>query len=42
MEPAQQNRGKKFVRDLGIYAVGNLGSKLITFLLVLLQAFQLQ
>lgn len=31
---AQQSRGKKFVRDLGIYAIGNIGSKLITFLLV--------
>lgn len=39
MEPAQQNRGKKFVRDLGIYAVGNLGSKLITFLLVPLYTY---
>lgn len=28
------SRGKKFVKDLGIYAIGNLGSKLITFLLV--------
>lgn len=27
-------RGKKFVKDLGIYAIGNIGSKLITFLLV--------
>lgn len=28
------NRGKKFIRDLGIYAIGNIGSKLITFILV--------
>ena len=28
------NRTKKFVKDLGIYAIGNIGSKLITFLLV--------
>ncbi len=28
------NRGKKFINDIFIYAVGNLGSKLITFLLV--------
>lgn len=27
-------KGKKFVKDLGIYAIGNIGSKLITFLLV--------
>ena len=39
MEDNQQNRGKKFVRDLGIYAVGNLGSKLITFLLVPLYTY---
>lgn len=31
---ANTNRGKKFIRDLGIYAIGNIGSKLITFLLV--------
>ncbi len=28
------SRSKKFLKDLGIYAIGNLGSKLITFLLV--------
>lgn len=28
------SRSKKFVKDLGLYAIGNLGSKLITFLLV--------
>ncbi len=28
------NRGKKFINDIFIYAIGNLGSKLITFLLV--------
>lgn len=33
-EQAQPLRNKKFVKDLGIYALGNLGSKLITFLLI--------
>jgi len=28
------SKGTKFVRDLGLYAVGNIGSKLVTFLLV--------
>lgn len=28
------SRRRKFVSDLGVYAIGNLGSKLITFLLV--------
>lgn len=31
---AETSRSKKFIKDLGIYAIGNLGSKLITFLLV--------
>lgn len=34
MTEQQTSRTKKFVKDLGIYAIGNLGSKLITFLLV--------
>lgn len=34
MQTEKGSRNKKFVRDLGIYAIGNLGSKLITFLLV--------
>ena len=29
-----QNRIDKFLKDIGIYAIGNLGSKLITFMLV--------
>lgn len=33
------NRGKKFINDIFIYAVGNLGSKLITFLLVPLYTY---
>lgn len=33
-QKAAQSRSKKFVKDLGIYAIGNLGSKLITFLLI--------
>lgn len=32
--PQPISRKKKFIRDIGIYAIGNLGSKLITFLLV--------
>lgn len=27
-------RDKKFVKDLGVYAIGNLGAKMITFLLI--------
>ena len=29
------NRSTKFINDIFIYAIGNLGSKLITFLLVI-------
>lgn len=32
-------KGKKFVKDLGIYTIGNIGSKLVTFLLVPLYTF---
>lgn len=28
------SRARKFMRDLGVYAIGNIGSKLVTFLLV--------
>lgn len=28
------SRGHKFVNDLALYAIGNIGSKLITFMLV--------
>ena len=28
------NRGSKFLKDIGIYAIGNIGSKLITFMMV--------
>ncbi len=28
------SRGSKFLKDIGIYAIGNIGSKLITFLMV--------
>lgn len=31
---AEPTRGKKFMKDLGIYAIGNLGAKFISFLLV--------
>ena len=34
IEQAQSNRAKKFVKDLGIYSIGTLGGKLISFLLV--------
>ncbi len=33
-EVQTKSRGKKFINDLGIYAIGNIGSKLITFLLI--------
>ena len=29
------NRGKRFIKDFGIYTLGNLGMKLITLMLVL-------
>lgn len=32
--PEKKSRGAKFVSDLGFYAVGNIGSKLIAFLLL--------
>lgn len=35
----EQNRNKKFIKDIGIYAIGNLGSKLITFLMVPLYTY---
>ena len=28
------SRSSKFVKDIGIYAIGNIGSKIITFLMV--------
>ena len=34
MKGNTQNRIDKFLNDIGIYAIGNLGSKLITFMLV--------
>lgn len=33
------NRSNKFLKDIGIYAIGNLGSKLVTFLLVPLYTY---
>ena len=33
------NRNKKFMKDVGIYAIGNLGSKIITFLMVPLYTY---
>ncbi len=35
----QISSGQKFINDLGLYAIGNIGSKLITFLLVPLYTF---
>ena len=34
-----QNRSKKFIKAIGLYAIGNLGSKLITFLMVPLYTY---
>lgn len=33
------NRGKRFIKDFGIYALGNIGTKLITFMLVPLYTY---
>lgn len=38
-EIKQNNRGKKFIKDFGVYAIGVLGSKLITFLMVPLYTY---
>ncbi len=35
----QYSRKKKFIKDFGIYAIGNLGSKLITFLMIPLYTY---
>lgn len=35
----QQNRSKRFLKAIGLYAIGNLGSKLITFLMVPLYTY---
>lgn len=35
----RQNRSSKFINDIGIYAIGNLGSKIITFLMVPLYTY---
>ena len=34
-----QNRSKNFIKAIGLYAIGNLGSKLITFLMVPLYTY---
>ena len=39
MSEQQQNRTNKFLKDIGIYAIGNLGSKLVTFMLVPLYTY---
>ena len=33
------NRVSKFLKDIGIYAIGNIGSKVITFLMVPLYTY---
>ena len=33
------NRGSKFLKDIGIYAIGNIGSKIITFMMVPLYTY---
>lgn len=33
------NRGSKFLKDIGIYAIGNIGSKIITFLMIPLYTY---
>ena len=38
-EVKQNSRKKKFIKDFGIYAIGNLGSKLITFLMIPLYTY---
>lgn len=38
-EEKQNSRSKKFLKDFGIYAIGNLGSKLITFLMIPLYTY---
>lgn len=35
----KQSRGTKFVKDLGIYAIGNIGAKAITFFMVPLYTY---
>ena len=35
----QQDRSKRFLKAIGLYAIGNLGSKLITFLMVPLYTY---
>lgn len=39
MSMEKHNRAEKFLKDLGVYAIGNLGSKLITFLMVPLYTY---
>lgn len=34
LETGKSGRSKKFIKDVGIYAIGNIGSKLITFLMI--------
>lgn len=42
MGTTSPGRSKKFIKDIGIYAIGNLGSKLVTFLLVPLYTFYIE
>ena len=38
----KQNRSSKMMKDMGIYAIGNLGSKIITFLMVPLYTYYVE
>ena len=38
-ENIQENRSKRLLKAIGLYAIGNLGSKLITFLMVPLYTY---
>ena len=41
-EAKQQSRKKKFIKDFGIYAIGNVGSRLITFLMYPLYSYYVE
>ena len=38
-QPAETNRRKKFIKDFGIYSIGVIGTRLITFLMVPLYTY---
>ena len=39
MEAKKENRGKKFIKDFGIYSIGILGTRIITFLMIPLYTY---